>query len=147
MTTTDESAQLERELGQQRVENAYYRDCYALFKLLQDLTENTSHDLQRLYNSESPNNPHFSGHDILWSLQNTISSVIEKACESEKRWNALCRIDQSYSAQVTLDPIRTRGMLWGTPTNKGYRPQALANSEIMKIVPSGCEILLAVSEM
>jgi hypothetical protein len=28
MTTTDESAQLERELGQQRVENAYYRDCY-----------------------------------------------------------------------------------------------------------------------
>ncbi|KAJ5743313.1 hypothetical protein N7533_010415 [Penicillium manginii] len=145
MTTTDESAQLERELGQQRVENAYYRDCYALFKLLQDLIENTSHDLQRLYNSESPNDPHFSGHDILWSLQNKIASVIEKACESEKRWNALCRIDQSYSAQVTLDPIRTRyadaecrGILWGIPTNKGYRPQALAIPGIMEI----CQVVV-----
>ncbi|KAJ5976461.1 hypothetical protein N7481_010168 [Penicillium waksmanii] len=103
----EEIAHLERELGQQRVENAYYRDCYALFKLLQDLAENTSHDLQRLYNSDSPNDPHCSGHEILWYLQNTISSMIEKACESEKRWNALCRIDQLYSARVTLDPIRT----------------------------------------
>ncbi|KAJ5974748.1 hypothetical protein N7481_008455 [Penicillium waksmanii] len=108
MATIDEIAQLERELGQQRVENAYYRDCYALFKLLQDLAENASHDLQRLYNSDSPNDLHCSGHEILWSLQNTISSVIEKACESEKRWNDLCHVDRSYSAQVTLDPIRTR---------------------------------------
>jgi hypothetical protein len=108
MATIDEIAQLERELGQQRVENAYYRDCYALFKLLQDLAENASHDLQRLYNSDSPNDPRSSGHEILWSLQNTIFSMIEKACESEKRWNVLCRIDQSYSARVTLDPIRTR---------------------------------------
>jgi hypothetical protein len=52
MATIDEIAELERQLGQQRVENAYYRDCYALFKLLQDLTEKTSHDLQRLYNSD-----------------------------------------------------------------------------------------------
>ncbi|CAI7635181.1 unnamed protein product [Penicillium pancosmium] len=81
MDTIDEIAQLERELGQQRVENAYYRDCYALFKLLQDLAENTSHDLQRLYNSDSPNDPRSSSQEILWSLQNTIFSMIEKACE------------------------------------------------------------------
>ncbi|KAJ5742252.1 hypothetical protein N7533_011661 [Penicillium manginii] len=72
MATIDEIAQLERELGQQRVENAYYRDYYTLFKLLQDLAENASHDLQRLYNSDSLNDPRSSGHEILWSLQNTI---------------------------------------------------------------------------
>ncbi|KAJ5749481.1 hypothetical protein N7533_006509 [Penicillium manginii] len=108
MATIDDIEELERELGQQRVENAYYRDCYALFKLLQDLTENTSQDLQRLYNSESSNDLRRSGHEILWSLQNTIFNIIEKACDSEKGLENLCLVDSFYSARATLEPIRTR---------------------------------------
>jgi hypothetical protein len=41
----EEIVQIVRQIGQQQAHNAYYRDCYALFKLLQDLTEHTFNEL------------------------------------------------------------------------------------------------------
>ncbi|KAJ5244733.1 hypothetical protein N7489_004829 [Penicillium chrysogenum] len=45
----EDIVQIVRQIGQQQAHNAYYRDCYSLFKLLQELTEHTFTELQRLY--------------------------------------------------------------------------------------------------
>lgn len=51
----DEIVQIVREIGQQQAQNAYYRDCYALFKSLQDLMDQTFNDLQYLYQFDKLN--------------------------------------------------------------------------------------------
>ncbi|KAJ5655002.1 hypothetical protein N7490_002005 [Penicillium lividum] len=71
-----------RELGRQRARNAYYRDCYALFKLLQDLTEQTSNELKSIYTSDG-DRPAYAVHQIVWQFQNQVSSLIEQACEAQ----------------------------------------------------------------
>lgn len=45
----DEIAEIVRHIGRQRGENVYYSACYALFKRLQALIEQSSDDLHRLY--------------------------------------------------------------------------------------------------
>ncbi|KAJ5752715.1 hypothetical protein N7520_009632 [Penicillium odoratum] len=80
-----------RELGRQRARNAYYRDCYALFKLLQDLTEQTSHELQSIYTSDG-SRPAYAVHRI--------------ACEAQATCEELCPVDRIFSAREVLEPIR-----------------------------------------
>ncbi|KAJ5556723.1 hypothetical protein N7494_000638 [Penicillium frequentans] len=94
-----------RELGRQRARNAYYRDCYALFKLLQDLTEQTSHELQSIYTSDG-SRPAYAVHRIVWKLQNQVSSLIEQACEAQATCEELCPVDRIFSAREVLEPIR-----------------------------------------
>ncbi|KAJ5655094.1 hypothetical protein N7490_002097 [Penicillium lividum] len=87
-----------RELGRQRARNAYYRDCYALFKLLQDLTEQTSHELKSIYTSDD-DCPAYAVHRGLWQLQN-------QACEAQATCEELCPVDRIFSAREMLEPIR-----------------------------------------
>ena len=101
----DEIVQIIREIGQQQAQNAYFRDCYALFKLLQDLTDQTFNDLQSLYKSETLNSS-YSVHQVLWKLQNAICSLVERACEAQDVCEALCPVHASFSARDILEPTR-----------------------------------------
>ncbi|KAJ5778466.1 hypothetical protein N7520_001712 [Penicillium odoratum] len=94
-----------RELGRQRARNAYYRDCYALFKLVQDLTEQTSNELKSIYTSDG-DLPAYAVHRILWQYQNQVSSLIEQACEAQATCEELCPVDRIFSAREVLEPIR-----------------------------------------
>lgn len=98
--------QLERQISRQRAENAYYRDCYSLFKFLQRATEHTIRDLRQLYESNPLGTSNYSTHQRLWSLQNIIFSIIEKSCESEAGLDDLCPLDTAHSATAVLEPIR-----------------------------------------
>ena len=98
--------QLERQISRQRAENAYYRDCYSLFKFLQRATEHTIRDLRQLYESNPLGTSNYSTHQRLWSLQNIIFSIIEKSCESEAGLDNLCPLDPAYSATAVLESIR-----------------------------------------
>jgi len=98
--------QLERQISRQRAENAYYRDCYSLFKFLQRATEHTIRDLRQLYESNPLGTSSYSTHQRLWSLQNIIFSIIEKSCESEAGLDDLCPLDPAHSATAVLEPIR-----------------------------------------
>ncbi|CAG8131745.1 unnamed protein product [Penicillium nalgiovense] len=64
-----------RQIGQQQAQNAYYRDCYALFKLHQDFTEHTLNELQKSGAERSDN----SVHQLLRNLENTICNLVEWA--------------------------------------------------------------------
>ena len=101
----EEIEYLIREIGQQQAHNAYYRDCYALFKLIQDITEETLKELQSLYRSDTYNSNN-SVHQILWKLQNTICSLVERACEAQAACEELCAVDAAFSARDVLEPIR-----------------------------------------
>ncbi|CRL30537.1 unnamed protein product [Penicillium camemberti] len=72
-----------RQIGQQQAQNAYYRDCYALFKLLQDLTEHTSNELQRLHKTgtERSNN---AVHQVLQNFQDTICTLVERLAKPKR---------------------------------------------------------------
>ncbi|KAJ5778399.1 hypothetical protein N7520_001645 [Penicillium odoratum] len=94
-----------RELGRQRAQNAYYRDCYALFKLLQDLTEQTSNELRSIYIPDGDHSA-YSVHRILWQLQNQVSGLIEQACEAQATCEELCPVDLVFSARDVLEPIK-----------------------------------------
>ncbi|CAG7935660.1 unnamed protein product [Penicillium nalgiovense] len=101
----EEIVQIVRQIGQQQAQNAYYRDCYALFKLLQDLTEHTFSELQRLYKSgaERSNNP---VHQVFRNFQNTICDLVERACEAQAECDELCSVTGSFSARDVFEPIR-----------------------------------------
>ena len=101
----EEIEYLIREIGQQQAHNAYYRDCYALFKLLQDITEGTLNELQSLYRTDTYSSNNFV-HQILWKFQNTICSLVERACESQAACEELCAVDAAFSARDVLEPIR-----------------------------------------
>ena len=101
----DEIERIIRDVGQQQAHNAYYRDCYALFKLLQDLTEEAFNELQSLYRSDTSNS-NYSVHQTLWKLQNTICSLVERACEAQAAWEELCPVNATFSARDVLEPIR-----------------------------------------
>jgi uncharacterized protein YaaR (DUF327 family) len=101
----EDIVQIVRQIGQQQAQNAYYRDCYALFKLLQDLTEHTSNELQRLHKTgtERSNN---SVHQELRNFQNTICNLVERACEAQAECEEFCSVNASFSARDVLEPIR-----------------------------------------
>lgn len=101
----EEIESLIREIGQQQAHNAYYRDCYALFKLLQDITEETLKELQSLYRSDTYNSNN-SVHHTLWKFQNTICSLVERACEAQAACEKLCAVEAPFSARDVLRPIR-----------------------------------------
>ncbi|KAJ5938463.1 hypothetical protein N7466_001597 [Penicillium verhagenii] len=94
-----------RELGRQRAQNAYYRDCYALFKSLQDLAEQTSNELRSIYKSDGDHSA-YSVHRVLWQLQNNVFGLIEQACEAQATCEELCPIDLVFSARDVLEPIK-----------------------------------------
>lgn len=101
----EDIVQIVRQIGQQQAQNAYYRDCYALFKLLQDLTEHTSNELQRLHKTgtERSNN---SVHQVLQNFQDTICTLVEKACQAQAECEEFCSVNASFSARDVLEPIR-----------------------------------------
>ena len=74
----EEIVHIVRQIGQQQAHNAYYRDCYALFKLLQDLTEHTFNELQTLYRSGTGDTNN-SVQQVLRNFQNTICNLVERA--------------------------------------------------------------------
>jgi hypothetical protein len=97
--------QIVRQIGRQQAQNAYYRDCYALFKLLQDLTDHTSNELQMLYKSGAKRSNN-SVHQVLLNFQNTICDLVERACEAQTECEEFCSISGSFSARVVFEPIR-----------------------------------------
>ncbi|CAG8114819.1 unnamed protein product [Penicillium salamii] len=101
----EDIVQIVRQIGQQQAQNAYYRDCYALFKLLQDLTGHTSNELQRLHKTgtERSNN---SVHQVLQNFQDTICTLVEKACQAQAECEEFCSVNASFSARDVLEPVR-----------------------------------------
>ncbi|CAG8236409.1 unnamed protein product, partial [Penicillium nalgiovense] len=73
-STMEDIVQIVRQIGQQQAHNAYYRACYSLFKLLQELTEHTFTELQRLYKSGTERSTN-SVHQLLRNFQNTICNL------------------------------------------------------------------------
>ncbi|CAG7935198.1 unnamed protein product [Penicillium salamii] len=101
----EDIVQIVRQIGQQQAQNAYYRDCYALFKLLQDLTEHTSNELQRLHTTGTERSNH-SVHQVLRNFQNTICNLVERACEGQAECEEFCSVSASFSARNVLEPVR-----------------------------------------
>ena len=101
----EEIVHIVRQIGQQQAHNAYYRDCYALFKLLQDLTEHTFNELQTLYRSGTGDTNN-SVQQVLRTFQNAICNLVERACEAQAACEELCPVNASFSARDILEPIR-----------------------------------------
>ena len=101
----DEITQIVREIGQQQAHNVYYRDCYALFKHLQEVTDHTVNELRSIYKSDALNST-YSVHQTLHKLQNTICNLVERACEAQATCEELCPENASFSARDVLEPIR-----------------------------------------
>ncbi|CAG8891656.1 unnamed protein product [Penicillium salamii] len=101
----EDVVQIVRQIGQQQAHNAYYRDCYSLFKLLQELTEHTFTELQRLYKSGTERSTN-SVHQLLRNFQNTICNLVERACEAQAECEEFCSVNESHSARVVFEPIR-----------------------------------------
>ena len=104
-STMEDIVQIVRQIGQQQAHNAYYRDCYSLFKLLQELTEHTFTELQRLYKSGTERSTN-SVHQLLRNFQNTICNLVERACEAQAECEEFCSVNESHSARVVFEPIR-----------------------------------------
>lgn len=104
-STMEDVVQIVRQIGQQQAHNAYYRDCYSLFKLLQELTEHTFTELQRLYKSGTERSTN-SVHQLLRNYQNTICNLVERACEAQAECEEFCSVNESHSARVVFEPIR-----------------------------------------
>ncbi|CAG8308841.1 unnamed protein product [Penicillium salamii] len=105
MNTMEDIVQIVRQIGQQQADNAYYRDCYALFKLLQDLTEHTLNELQMFYKSGTERSTN-SVHQLLRNVQNTICNLVERACEAQAECEEFCSVNASFSARDVFDPSR-----------------------------------------
>ncbi|CRL31377.1 unnamed protein product [Penicillium camemberti] len=73
--------------------------------LLQDLTGHTSNELQRLHKTgtERSNN---SVHQVLQNLQDTICTLVEKACQAQAECEEFCSVNASFSARDVLEPVR-----------------------------------------
>lgn len=76
-----------------------------MFKLLQDLTEQTSNELRSIYKSDGDHSA-YSVHRILWRLQNKVSGLVEQACEAQATCEELCPVDLVFSARDILEPMK-----------------------------------------
>ncbi|CAG8679423.1 unnamed protein product, partial [Penicillium salamii] len=113
----EDIVQIVRQIGQQQAHNAYYRDCYSLFKLLQELTEHTFTELQRLYKSGTERSTN-SVHQLLRKFQHTICNLVERACEAQAECEEFCSVNESHSARVVFEPIRRMS----PPTQSSHEP-------------------------
>ena len=66
-----------RRMGRQQTENIYYRECYALFKHLQDATQQTVNNLKELYDGYHHSSSNV--HKRLADLRNTVYVLVRDA--------------------------------------------------------------------
>lgn len=68
-----------KDIGRQQAENTYYRVCYNLFKQLQELVDQVSNELFRLYTYEpsSPVRYSIEVHQIAEDLRNSVDRLQE----------------------------------------------------------------------
>lgn len=85
-----------RRMGQQQTENMYYRECYALFKHLQDATQQTVNNLKELYHGHHHRSSNV--HESLADLRNTVCVLVRNACQAQLDCENLCRKRPSLSA-------------------------------------------------
>lgn len=98
----DEITQIVREIGCQQAQNAYYRECYALLKRLQECVDQISNDLLRLYHSGSLyslNDEIRPVNSIMDELRVTIRELIEKAVNAQASCEMYCPVDPCFSAR------------------------------------------------
>lgn len=85
-----------RRMGRQQTENIYYRECYALFKHLQDATQQTVNNLKELYDGHHHSSSNV--HERLADLRNTVCVLVRDACQAQRECEDLCRKRPSLSA-------------------------------------------------
>jgi len=98
----DEIVEIVRKIGQQQGENIYYRACHALFKRLQELVEDSSEELHRVYHSgsfEAGNNPFSPVYHITTELRGAIYELLEQACEE------ICPVNPNTAASEIFRPL------------------------------------------
>lgn len=104
----DEIAEIVRHIGRQQGENVYYRACYALFKRLQELIEQSSDDLHRLYQSgtiSSSEDDFYPVYEVLQDLRASILELIDQACNTQSACEELCPVDPSFAARTVFQSL------------------------------------------
>lgn len=94
--TMEDIEEIVRRMGQQQTENMYYRECYALFKHLQDATQQTVNNLKELYHGHHHRSSNV--HESLADLRNTVCVLVRNACQAQLDCENLCRKRPSLSA-------------------------------------------------
>jgi hypothetical protein len=105
----DEIAQIVRDIGQQQGENVYLRACYAILKRLQELTEQTSDDLDRLHQAsfvDSPEEAFRPVYHTVCELQTSVFALIDQACNAESACEELCPAKPSLAAHHVFETVR-----------------------------------------
>jgi hypothetical protein len=92
-----------RRMGRQQTENIYYRECYALFKHLQDATQQTVNNLKELYDGHHHSSSNV--HERLADLRNTVCVLVRDACQAQRECEDLCRKRPSLSAYNAFGSI------------------------------------------
>ena len=85
-----------RRMGRQQTENIYYRECYALFKYLQDATQQTVNNLKELYDGYHHSSSNV--HERLADLRNIVCVLVRDACQAQLECEDLCQKRPSLSA-------------------------------------------------
>ncbi len=107
----EEITQIVRDIGRQQAQNAYYRECYALLKCLQECVDQTSNDLLRLYQSGSLgslNDEIRPVNSIMDELRDTVRELIEKARNAQASCEMYCPVDPCFSARDAFSFTETR---------------------------------------
>lgn len=104
MSSMQELIDISREIGQQQTVNGYYRECYAAFKLLQEITANLILEIDELFESQDSRSM-ASIQRKFSDIQETTLRLADRACRAQKTCEELCPVDVSSSARNLLEPI------------------------------------------
>lgn len=99
----DEIVDIIRQISRQQGENVYYCACYALFKRLQELIEQSSDDLHRIYQSKTDGSfdeQFYPVYQVLQDLWGSILELVDNACNAQSVCEELCPVDPSFVARA-----------------------------------------------
>ncbi|OQD77355.1 hypothetical protein PENANT_c111G07522 [Penicillium antarcticum] len=101
----EEIVEIVRQIGRQQGENIYFRACYALFKHLQDKSEQASEDLIRLHQSGACgllDDEFYPVYQVAQELQASVHNLANQARKAQSACEEFCELKPRYSARETF---------------------------------------------